>query len=200
MRGERGVGVLLNRRGILGAGCAMVMGRAPAHAQDGPPPPSPIEARTDFNVDAGKFLRLEHAPSSARIRSGVGGLHIRFQFTEVHRGTQWLPLIGFSLLDSTEKLSIKIDFVDVPTFEHLVMSAERIDRTTRASEYLAKVQVPRYTRSEVHEFDLALEPGAAIVTIDGKRRALKRDFEVHSLMVSPSSVKGWVEFPEPASA
>jgi hypothetical protein len=104
------------------------------------------------------------------------------------------------LQDSTGKLSIRIDFVDVPTFEHLVMSAERFDRTTRASEYLAKVQVPRYTRSEVHEFDLVLETGAVIVTIDGKRRALKRDFDVQSLVVGPSSVKGWVEFPEPASA
>lgn len=194
------MGVTLNRRGILGAACGIVVARAPAHAQDGPPPPSPIEAMTDFNIDAGKFVRLEHVPTSARIRSGIGAVRIRFQLTEFHRGTTWLPLIGFSLLDSTGKLSIKIDFVDVPTFKHLVMTAERIDRRTNVSDYLAKVQVPRYTRSEVHEFDLALEPGAVIVTIDGKRRALKRDFDVHSLMVSPSSAKGWVEFPEPASA
>jgi len=193
------MGVTLNRRSLLGVGCAIMVGPVPAHAQGGPPSTSPIEAKTDFDVDAGKFVRLEHLPASARIRSGAGGLRIRFQFTEVYRSTQWLPLIGFSLLDSTRYQSINISFVDVPTFEHLVMSAERIDRTTDATEYLAKVQVPRYTRTDIHEFDLALEPGAVVVTIDGKRRALKRDIDVHSLMISPSSVKGWVEFPEPSS-
>jgi hypothetical protein len=191
--------IFMHRRqivsGLLGAAAV-----GPALAQTPSlPAPAAIDAVVDFDIAGGKFTRLEHEAASSRIRSGAGPLHVRFQIEQPYFDETWVPILGFSLLDESGDKAIKLDFADLPVSEHMIVVAERTTRSTRTSETLMKIHVPGYKHGEVHDFDLAIAPGAVEFVISGYRRSLKRDFDVHSVVVRPSGVKGWVAFPRPGA-
>lgn len=182
--------------GILGSVAAV----SPALAQTPSlPAPTAVDAVVDFDIAGGKFTRLEHEAASSRIRSGAGFLHVRFQIEKPYFDETWLPILGFSLLDESGDNAIQIDFAELPVSEHMIMVGERVTRSTRTSEALMKIHVPGFKHGDVHSFDLAIAQDAVELIINGYRRSLKRDFDVHSIVVRPSGVKGWVAFPRPGA-
>ena len=191
--------VFMHRRHIMAGLLGSSVG-GPALAQTPSlPPPNVIDAVADFDVAGGKFTQLEHEPASSRIRSGEGYLHVRFQIEQPYFDETWIPILGFSLVDESGDKAIKLDFADLPVSEHMILVGERTTRSTRTSETLMKIHVPGFKHGEIHTFDLAIVPDAVELAVNGYRRSLKRDFEVHNLIVRPSGVKGWVAFPTPGA-
>ena len=188
-------------KAIGGTAAALIL-TPEAHPQDaGYDRAQPMESRAEFDVENGKFIVLEFAPASERLRAIGSQIGIRFQIAEARMGVRWVPLIGFTLGSEDGLRALQVDFADLPVYENLAMEAELLDYPVKKRQSLARVLVPTFKRRDVHAIRIAAESDSVVsVTIDGKRRPLDIDFKPHRLLVRASGVQGWVEFAEPGIA
>jgi len=160
---------------------------------------TPVGSRAEFDVGGGKFVLLEHEQSSRALRTTGSRIPIRFQVEDAFLDVRWAPIVGFSLASEDGMEVLQIDFADLPIYQHLGMSINRISYSPRKRTAIAQVQVPRFKRRDIQEIEIEIEPASSVaVLIDGKRRATAIDFAPHRLLIRPSGVKGWIEFVGPA--